>query len=202
MMTRAALLVITLFSTFTVFGQPITQGDNKKYFIGSTFFILANFAEDSPNYYQLNYGYRITPKDVISIEAITWEYKGPLGRPYGQDFENEDSNFPGTVQAYGIGLAYKRFLWKDLYTAFHFAVLHQNYLDPDRENIQSGYQLFNTLRFGYQYKFIKNKIFIEPSIGITFWPVNTNLPDSFQMEEDKWNNYFLFEPGLHFGINF
>ena len=201
MITRAALLVITLFTTFTVFGQPITQDDNnKKHFIGSSFFILANLAKDSPNYYQLNYGYRITPKDVISIEAITWEYKGPIGRPYGK--HNKNSNFPGSVQAYGIGLAYKRFLWKDLYTAFHFTVLHQNYLDPDRKKIQSGYQLFNTLRFGYQYKFFKNKFFIEPSIGFTFWPVNTNLPDSFQVEEDKWNDFFLFEPGLHFGVNF
>jgi hypothetical protein len=203
MMKRTALFAITLFTTFNVFAQTKTlDGNEKKHFIGSTVFMLGNLASDPPNYYQLNYGYRITPKDVVSIEAITWEYKGPLGRPYGENYENDSSNFPGSVKAFGLGLAYKRFIWKDLYTAFHSTVLHQKFLNPDKKKIQSGYQLFNTLRVGYQYNFLKNKYFIEPSIGLTFWPINTNLPESFQKEEDKWNNYFLFEPGLHFGVNF
>jgi hypothetical protein len=203
MAIRALLIVTTLITSLTVFADSTNTNENyKKHFIGSTAFILANLTPDSPNYYQLNYGYRITPKDVVSIEAITWEYKGPLGRPYGKDFDNERSDFPGSVQAIGLGLAYKRFFWKKLYTAFHLTVFHQNYLDPDNKKIQSGYQIFNTLRFGYQYRFFKNNFFIEPSVGFTFWPVNTNLPDSFQVEEDKWNDYFLFEPGLHFGVNF
>jgi hypothetical protein len=45
------------------------------YFIGSSFFMLGNFIPDDPNppdFVQLNFGYRITPKDVISIEAKTW----------------------------------------------------------------------------------------------------------------------------------
>jgi len=93
------------------------DGKAKKHFIGSTAFMLANLAPDSPNYYQLNYGYRLTPKDVISVEAITWEYTGPLGRPYGKD--TKASDFPGRVQAYGVGFAYKRFLWQGLYSAFY-----------------------------------------------------------------------------------
>jgi len=203
MIKITALLAATLFTTFSAFAQASAQDDSdKKYFIGSTGFILANLAPDPPNYYQLNLGYRITPKDVISIEAITWEYKGPIGRPYGKDFANEASNYPGSVQAYGIGFAYKCFVLEGLYTAFHMTMLHQNYLDKNRNKIQSGFQLFNTVRIGYQFKFFKNAFFIEPSIAATYWPINTNLPKSFQVEEDKWNNYFLFEPGLHFGINF
>ena len=174
----------------------------KKHFIGSTLFVLANLAPDPPEYYQLNYGYRLTPKDVVSIEAITWTYKGPLGRPYGPDFDNPESEFPGKVRAYGAGLAYKRFLWKRAYAQVHSTALRQDYLDENGDKIQSGFQLFNTVRLGYQLRFWNKRIFLEPSVAMTFWPVNTNLPDSFQREEDKWNKYFLFEPGLHVGFNF
>ena len=205
MITRTILHIsIFLISVSSAFCQVETEEDNnyKKHFIGSTFFLLANLAPNPPNYYQLNYGYRITRKDVISIEAVTWEYKGPVGKPYGPDFDNEQSNFPGYVKAYGIGLAYKRFVWKGAYSAIHSTALHQNYLDVSDKKIQSGFQLFNTLRFGYHFKLFKNRMFIEPSLAFTYWPINTNLPDSFQIEESKWPNYFLFEPGLHFGINF
>ena len=170
--------------------------------MGSTVFILANLAPNPPNYYQLNYGYRITEKDVLSVEIITWEYKGPLGRPYGPDFDNERSDFPGYVQAYGIGLAYKRFIWKGVYSAIHSTALRQNYMDVNDKKIKSGFQLFNTLRFGYHFRLFKDRLFVEPSFAFTYWPINTNLPASFQVEEDKWPNYFLFEPGLHFGVNF
>lgn len=33
---------------------------------------------------------------------------------------------------------------------------------------------------------------IEPSIGLTHWPVKTNIPESFRLEENKWPNYFPF----------
>lgn len=201
MKKRTPLLIAMLLASSTVFGQS-TQNNNKKHFIGSTAFILANLGDDSPNYYQLNYGYRISPKNVVSIEAITWEYKAPLGIPYGKNYENKNSNFPGSVKAYGVGLAYKRFLWKDLYSAFHLTMLHQDYLDTNRKKIQSGLQVFTTTRVGYQFNFSNNTYFIEPSLAVTYWPVNTNLPEPFQVEENKWDNYFLFEPGLHFGINF
>lgn len=174
-----------------------------KHFIGSTLFVLATpILSPSPEYFQLNYGCVLSPKDVVSIEAITWAYRGPLGRPYGPDYENESSNFPGKVKALGLGLAYKRFLWKGIYGQVHATAFRQNFLDEQGDKIQSGFQLFNTLRFGYHFRLFKNRLFIEPSIAATSWPINTNLPASFQVEEDKWNNFFLFEPGLHFGINF
>lgn len=189
---------------FTRLDAQLRKDDTLEYrqFVGSTMFMLFNFAEDPPQYYQLNYGYRITPKDVVSLEAITWTYKGPLGRPYGPNFENPESNFPGKVRAFGMGLSYKRFLWKRLYTQLHATALRQNYLDEANEYIQSGFQLFNTIRIGYQFRFFKNRFFIEPSIAGTFWPINTNLPNAFQLQEDKFPKYFLGEPGLHFGFNF
>ena len=204
MMTRITFLISILFFLVpSVFSQAKTDNsDYQKHFIGSTFFMIANLAPNPPNYYQLNYGYRVSPKDVVSIEAITWEYGAPLGIPFGADKSNKVNDFSGKVQAYGIGLAYKRFIWKGAYSAIHSTIFHQNYLDADRKKIQSGFQLFNTLRFGYQLKLFKNRLFIEPSIAVTYWPINTNLPESFQVKEDKWPNYFIFEPGLHFGVSF
>ncbi|MFK7775530.1 MAG: hypothetical protein AB8F94_25535 [Saprospiraceae bacterium] len=175
----------------------------KKYFIGSQAFILFTpLLDPSPEYFQLSFGYRFSPKDEISIEGITWAYQGPLGRPYGPNYENPDSGFPGDVKAIGGGIAYKRFLWKGAFAQIHSTALRQIYRDENKNKIQNGFQLFNTLRFGYHFKIFKKRWFISPSVAFTNWPINTNLPESFQIEEDKWSNYFLFEPGLQFGFAF
>lgn len=198
------LFTIVLLFISNAFSQVFDdEKESKKRFIGTTLFVLATpLLDPSPEYYQLNYGYRITPKDILSIEAITWAYHAPLGIPYGFDKSDVKNNFPGKVKAYGLGLAYKRFLWKGMYTQIHSTPLKQDYLDENNQKIQSGFQLFNTLRFGYHIKFLKKRIFIEPSIAFTNWSINTNLPDSFQKQEDRWNKYFLFEPGFHIGFNF
>lgn len=193
-----SLLLLTNLSLQAQNEEVIAQ----KYFIGSTLFMLFNLAPDPPQYYQLNLGYRLTPKDVLSVEAITWRYAGPLGRQYGPDYGNPESDFPGKVQAFGVGLAYKRFLYKRAYIQIHSTAFLQNYLDESNDKIQSGFQLFNTVRLGYQIRLFKNRAFLEPSIAVTFWPINTNLPDSFQVKEDQFSKYFLGEPGLHFGFNF
>ena len=78
----------------------------------------------------------------------------------------------------------------------------QKYIDEDNKKIAKGYTLFMTYRLGYQFKFFKNRFFFEPSIGLTYWPVRINTPESFKLVENKWPNYFPFEPGLHFGFNF
>jgi len=176
--------------------------ENKNY-IGTQAFVLLSFVLDpSPEFYQLSYGRRLSAKDEISIEAITWRYDGPIGRPYGEDYEQVESNFPGDIKAAGIGLAYKRLIWKGAFAQIHSQAMRQTFRDENEVKIQNGFQLFNTLRFGYQFKVFKNKFFIAPSVAFTYWPINTNLPTDFQVEEDKWPNYFLFEPGLHIGFAF
>lgn len=197
-------LLLLVLSTANA-GAQSTQRDSLpfRHFIGSTAFVLLTpILDPSPRYYQLNFGYRLSKKDVLSVEAITWAYDGPLGRPYGPDFDNEDSNFPGQVQAFGAGLAYQRFLWRGIYGQAHATAFHQNYLDESGDKIQSGFQLFTVLRFGYHIDLFHGRWFVEPSLAATSWPVNTNLPADFQAEEDKWNKYFLLEPGLHLGFNF
>jgi len=173
----------------------------KKCYIGSSAFMLANLIDDDepPRFYMIDLGYRITKKDVISIEAITWNYYEPIGMSINE--KNNGPNFPGRVEAFGLGLTYKRFIWKGAFAKVHSTAMHQNYLDESDRKIQSGFQLFNTLRIGYQFRFLKNRFFIEPSFAITNWPINTNLPNSFQVLENRYKKY-AFEPGFHFGFNF
>lgn len=47
----------------------------KKYFVGSTLFMLGNlYSKNRPDFIQLNLGYRITGRDVVSLELKTWKY--------------------------------------------------------------------------------------------------------------------------------
>ena len=205
-LTNISICLLILFFSLNAFAQENEDkwDFERKHFIGSqVFMIFTPIFNPSPEYYQLNYGYRFSSKDEISIEAITWTYQGPLGRPYGADYENAASNFPGDVKAIGGGLAYKRLFWKGAYVQLHSIAFRQIYRDEEKQKIQNGFQLFNTLRFGYHFKLFKNKRwFLTPSVAFTYWPINTNLPETFQVEEDKWVNYFLFEPGLQFGFTF
>ena len=175
---------------------------NSRHLIGSSFFILGNLFPDPPSFYQLDYGYRLTQKDAVIIQAITWSYHAPLGIPYGPSFESDDESYPGSVRAYGVGMGYQRFLWKGFYSTVHATPFLQNFLDPGKEKIQQGFQLFLQLRLGYQLLFFNDQYYFEPSIAFNYWPINTNLPASFAKIENKWPNYFLCEPGLNFGIKF
>lgn len=202
------LLALTLImaSSLHVKAQKAEQDSTyKKYFVGSTLLMLGNFIPNDPNppkFIQLNVGYRITPKNVVFLELKKSQFAWPLGIPWGKSFDAPGENYPGYVRQNVVGLAYNRFWWNGLYTAAHAMNAFQEYIDEDNKKIANGYTLFMTYRLGYQAKLFKNRFFIEPSIGLTHWPVKTNTPQSFELKESKWPNYFGYEPGLHFGFNF
>ncbi len=200
----ATIILLTLLS-IKVKAQNLNKIDStyKKYFVGSTFFMLGNFAEkNKPDFVQLNFGYRITTRDVVSLELKTWKYAWSLGIPYGSSFEAPEEEFPGYVREYGIALAYQRFFWKGLYGAIHVMNARQTFVDDNGDKIKNGYQMFNTYRLGYQFRFFKNRFFIEPSIAMTHRPIRTKMPSGFAELDNKWPRYFIGEPGLHFGFNF
>ena len=199
-------LILMMECTLQVKAQYAKQDSTyKKYFVGSTFLMLGNFIPNDPNtpeFIQLNVGYRITPKNVVFLELKRSRFALPLGIPWGKSFDAPRENYPGYVRQNVIGLAYNRFWWKGLYTGVHAMNAFQKYYDEDNKKIQNVYTLFMTYRLGYQFKFFKNRFFFEPSIGLTHWPIKTNTPESFELKESKWPEYFGFEPGLHFGFNF
>ena len=176
----------------------------KKYFVGSTLFMLANFIPDDnpPNYVQLNLGYRITGKDVISLELRTWKYGWPIGIPFGKSYEAEGEGFPGYIRDYGFALAYQRFLWKGLFAEVNVTNFLQSFVDKTGKKVGNGFQIFNSYRAGYHIKLFKDRFFIQPSIAVTHRPYHTKMPDSFKQVDDKWPKFFFFEPNLQFGFNF
>ena len=210
-MQKKFILSFFLFSMnlSSIHAQDAEDSIYKKFFIGSTFLMLGNFIPNDPNrpdFIQLNAGYRITPEDFVFLEFKTSKFSWPLGIPWGPSFGPgkiaPEENYPGYVRQKVIGLAYNRFWWKGLYTGVHAMNAFQKYMDEDNQKITNGYTLFMTYRLGYQVKLFKNRFFIEPSIGLTHWPVKTNTPQSFKLKDSKWPNYFAYEPGLHFGFNF
>ncbi len=171
------------------------------WFVSSSAFMLGNLLPEPPKYVQLNAGYRFTDKDALIVEAITWTYDAPLGIPLGPDWGDPRHDFPGHARDIGVGLAYQRFWWKGVYTTAHVTPFRQSYFDEAGARIQAGFQLWCVLRAGWHFSLWQDRLFIEPSVAVTSWPINTNLPADFAAEEDKWPGYFVGEPGLHVGVN-
>ena len=199
-------IVIMVSSCLQVNAQ-YAQSDStyKRWYIGSTMFILGNFAQvNSPNFAQLNFGYRISEKDVISLELATWKTAWPIGiNPFfNKSYGKPEEKFPGYIRDYGVGVAYQRFLWKGLYTQVHVFSFFQDFVNEKGKKIDNGFQIFNQYRVGYHIKLFKDKFFIQPSFAITHRPYHTKMPDGFKQQDDKWSKFMFSEPGLHFGFNF
>ena len=177
---------------------------NRKYFVGSTLFMLANLVPDNnpPKMAYLNVGYRVTGKDIISFEFKTWRYGWPIGIPYGKSFEAEGEGFPGSIREYGVSVNYQRFLRKRLFAQVDVMPAWQSFLNEDGSSIDKGFQIFNTYSIGYRVRLFKDRFFFDPSIAITHRPYQSRMPDAFKQVDDRWSRFFYGQPGLHFGYNF
>lgn len=174
----------------------------KKWYVGSTLWLLGNFdKKDNPEYVQLNFGYRLTPKDVVSFRFKRSIYSWPIGIPFGPSFRKAGGNYPGHARILAPILGYQRFWWEGAYTSVYAMNAFEKYMDENNKKIGNGYTLYLDFYLGYQFKFFKNRFFFEPAIGCSYWPVRTNVPASFKSMEKKWPDYFI-QPGLDFGFNF
>ena len=204
MQKRKLLFALTLVMASTL--QVKAQFDKKdstykRWFVGSSLLMLGNFSKISPEYVQLNVGYRITPKDVLSLDFKRSIYSWPIGIPFGPSFDKPGLNYPGHARILAPTIGYQRFLWKGAFASVHALNAFEKYMDEDNKKIGNGYTLYLNFHLGYQFKFFKNRFFFEPAIGCSYWPVRTNVPESFKSVENKWPNYFI-QPGLNFGFNF
>ena len=199
-------LVIAMISTMA-FSQDDTQSDSVsvqteqeliewRHSLGVSLFMIMNFLPDPAAYYQINYGYRFTPKDAIIAQAKTWTYYEPIGT-YGKSEEM----YPGKVIAFGVGVGYQRFHWKGLFTSAVATPFIQQFYDEDDEKIQKGFQLYLQFILGYRFEFFNKRWYVEPAYAFKYWPVNTNFPASFAEIESGAPNY-KFEPSLNFGFKF
>lgn len=195
----ATLLAIS----YQASAQGAGKGEtDKKFFAGSSFYLLGNFAKiNKPEYVQLNIGYRITPRDVVSLRFKRSIYAWPLGIPFGPSFDGPGLNYPGHARIIAPTVGYQRFWWKGAYTSVYAMNAFEKYMNTNKNKIGNGYTLYLDFYLGYQFKFFKNRFFFEPAIGCSYWPLRTNVPESFKAVEKRWPNYFI-QPGFDFGYNF
>ncbi|MEO1451769.1 MAG: hypothetical protein AAFV07_19725, partial [Bacteroidota bacterium] len=196
-----AVLALLIMCTSTQVKAQYAKQDStfKRYFLGSTLFVLVGALSTSnkPDFAQLNFGYRLTGKDVVSLELKTWKYAWSLGIPYGPLREAPETEFPGFIREAGFALAYQRFWWKGLYTGIHVMSAWQRFVDSDGTKVGKGFQFFNTYRLGYHVKLFNDRFFIEPSIAITHRPYLTDMPAGFKQIDDQYSRFFYGEPGFH-----
>jgi len=206
-------LTIAVFTTWA-FNQNLPETgrssvkDNKpayKYSVSTTWLTFDNFGPEETNVHmvEFHFGYRITPKDRIEIKLATWKLFEPMGIPFGDPHLMKESEFyPGRLKESGIGVTYQRFLWKGLFTQIEILPLWKVYLDSNNKKIDDGFKLYTSYHLGYHISLFKNRFYFEPQVHCNYWPIDSEAPQGFQEKDDKWHNYFLFEPNLFFGINF
>ncbi len=146
-------------------------------------------------------------KNIIGVKLATWRLFQPMGITWWDGLvdklETETEFYPGHVRASGIGLTYQRMLWKGLFATVEVLPQFQTYLDGDNQKIDNGFQLYNSYHLGYHISFGKQKrLFIEPQVHCQHWMFESDAPEGFRELDDKWRNYFLFEPNLYFGLKF
>jgi hypothetical protein len=183
-----------------------TDSTFKRCFIGTSLFVLlGNFdKENPPNFVQLDFGYRITGKDVIRFSPKTWKYAWPNGiHPFlNKAYKKPEEKFPGYVREYGVTVSYQRFLWKGLHVQLDVMPTWQKFVNDNGNKIDNGFQIFNSYRVGYHIKLFKDKFFFQPSVCVTHRAYHTQLPDGFKQLDDKWSKFIFPEPGLNIGYNF
>jgi hypothetical protein len=203
---------IILFFTYlllsvSIFGQQNKKGSfpDYKFSVSTPWLTFNNFGPEETNthHYEFHFDYKLTPKDKIGIKVATWKLFAPMGIPLMDAIEmNESTFFPGRLGEKGIGVTYQRLLWKGLFASIEILPLKKTYFDENDNKIDDGFKLYTTYHIGYHVPLFKNRMYIEPQIHCNYWPIDTKAPQGFQVEENKWNNYFLFEPNLYIGVNF
>ena len=183
-----------------------TDSTYKKCFVGTSLFVLLGNldTENPPNFVQLNLGYRITGKDVITLAPKTWRYAWPNGiHPFlNKAYKKPEEKFPGYVREYGVTVSYTRFFWKGFYAQLDVMPTLQHFVNENGKKLDNGFQLFNSYRIGYHFKLFKDKWFFQPSICMTHRAFHTTLPQGFKQLDDQWSKFVFPEPGLNIGFNF
>jgi hypothetical protein len=171
--------------------------------VGISAFVLGDLQADSPDFAQVDYGYRLSESDALLLEAITWKYTSPIGIRKASHAAQRRT-YPGYVRSYGVSIACQHFLWRELFARVHASSFLQDYrVDSSDESSQKGYQLMLQFRLGYSRDFawLGRRFFVDPNACCNYWPVNTHVPASFAQVEKGFTR-FAVEPGLNVGIRF
>lgn len=173
--------------------------DAGRWSVGTSAWMLANVFPDSPQFYYVEVDRTLGERDALVLEALTWTYHAPIGIPYGSSYGDDAEGYPGFVRSVGVGIGWRRKLYRGLNASVRSFHLLQLYYEDDRPR-QTGYQLFLQTRLGWRWAPARAQGFwIEPSVAFNWWPIEVGRPESFRAMDDRWPSYFLFEPWLNAG---
>ncbi|RMF01249.1 MAG: hypothetical protein D6772_05130 [Bacteroidetes bacterium] len=146
-------------------------------------------------------------RNIIGLKFATWRLFQPMGIVWWDGLldklESESEFYPGHVRETGLGVSYQRMLWKGLFASVEVLPQFQTYLDENQQKVGDGFKLYNSYHLGYHLAFGKHKrFFVEPQVHCQHWMFDDNAPEGFKSLDDKWRNYFLFEPNLYLGMKF
>ena len=184
-----------------------------KYRVIIPVFVLEGLIEDpwndrtSTQHLEFHIKRNLDNKNIVGVKFVSWQLFQPMGITWWDGILDKMKTgteyYPGHVQEKGIGITYQRMLWKGLFATVEVLPLFQTYLDLDGNKIGNDFKLYNSFHLGYHIEFGKKKrFFIEPQINSMFWMLDNNAPDGFKQLDNKWRNYFLFEPQIYLGWNF
>jgi hypothetical protein len=213
------LFTILLIScTLSAFAQTNSSESEEtqvthKWRVSTPFFILTDPLgggwndRTSTQMIELHVKRNLDNKNIIGLKLATWRLFQPMGIQWWDGLldklETESEFYPGHVRESGIGITYQRMLWKGLFATVEVLPQFQTYLDLEGNKLGNGFKLYNSFHLGYHIAFGKKKrFFIEPQIHSQVWMFDNNAPDGFEQLNDKWKNYFLFEPNIYLGVNF
>ncbi len=212
------LIVILLLScTFSAFAQKNSPDGKEsevvhKYRVSLPYFIITDPIgggwndRTSTQMVEFHIKRNLDNKNIIGVKLATWRLFQPMGIQYWDGLldklETESEFYPGHVRESGIGITYQRMLWKGLFATVEVLPQFQTYMDLDGNKLGNGFKVYNSLHLGYHIDFFKKRFFIEPQVHCQHWMFDNNAPDGFKELDDKWRDYFLFEPNIYVGVNF
>jgi hypothetical protein len=217
-MKKLIIIIASIIFTSNIFAQNVQDSTNTsdsdfKFRISVPVIILPQLVKDSWNdrrhtqHIELHAKYELTDKDIVGIKLASWRLFQPMGILFWDDLlDKVDSGsefYPGHVRETGIGVTYQRMLWEGLFATVEVLPQFQTYLDLDGNSISNDFKLYTSVHLGYHWAFGPNdRFFIEPQIHSQFWMFDDNAPDGFRELDNKWRDYFLFEPNLYIGVRF
>jgi len=181
------------------------RAPDHRFSVSTTYLSLANFESEATNlhHYELRVGYRLSPRDRVELKVTTWKLFEPMGIPLWDPlFRKESEWYPGRLRECGLGVTYQRLLTRGLFAQVEVLPIKKTYLDSDEREVGDGFKLYTSYHVGYQVQFLGGRLFVEPQVHFNYWPLDSEGPKGFAEVEDRWNNYFLFEPNLYIGVKF
>lgn len=210
---KFALVILLTFCTLGAFAQNNESDVDYRFRISTPGIILPQLGTKAwsdrkhTQHIELHGKINLDNKNIVGIKFATWQLFQPMGIVWWDGLldkvESGTEFYPGHVRETGVGFSYQRMLWKGLFSTVEVLPQFKTYLDEDRNKIGNGFKLYNSLHLGYHIPLGKKKrFFIEPQIHAQTWLFDTDAPAGFKELDDKWRNYFLFEPNLYIGVNF